>query len=76
MNANADVRVLLLKATYGDKHWGLPGGGLDPNETIHQVLQRECLEELGCEVDVQYLFWVYFRAYLSLPVTTRCINET
>ncbi|MCT8986798.1 NUDIX hydrolase [Shewanella phaeophyticola] len=32
---NDDGQVLLLKAHYGDKHWSLPGGGLDPNETIH-----------------------------------------
>ncbi|UAL42002.1 NUDIX domain-containing protein [Shewanella inventionis] len=65
--------VLLLKATYGDKHWGLPGGGLDPNETIHQALKRECLEELGCYVDIQYLSGVYFhRAYQSQAFIFRC----
>jgi 8-oxo-dGTP diphosphatase len=70
---NDDGQVLLLKANYADKHWGLPGGGLDPNETIHQALQRECLEELGCEVDVQYLSGVYFHsAYQSQAFIFRC----
>ncbi|MBB1438149.1 NUDIX domain-containing protein [Shewanella sp. SG41-4] len=70
---NTVGEVLLLKATYGDKHWGLPGGGLDPNETIHQALERECLEELGCEVDVQYLSGVYFHsAYQSQAFIFRC----
>ncbi|ABI72124.1 NUDIX domain-containing protein [Shewanella sp. 11B5] len=70
---NTVGEVLLLKATYGDKHWGLPGGGLDPNETIHQALQRECFEELGCEVDVQYLSGVYFHsAYQSQAFIFRC----
>ena len=70
---NTEGEVLLLKATYGDKHWGLPGGGLDPNETIHQALQRECFEELGCEVDVQYLSGVYFHsAYQSQAFIFRC----
>tara|TARA_R110002167_G_scaffold188380_4_gene390254 strand:- start:86448 stop:86852 length:405 start_codon:yes stop_codon:yes gene_type:complete len=70
---NTVGEVLLLKATYGDKQWGLPGGGLDPNETIHQALQRECFEELGCEVDVQYLSGVYFHsAYQSQAFIFRC----
>ncbi|GGP73694.1 NUDIX hydrolase [Shewanella ulleungensis] len=70
---NAVGEVLLLKANYGDKHWGLPGGGLDPNETIHQALLRECQEELGCEVKVNYLSGVYFHsAYQSQAFIFRC----
>lgn len=56
---NMSGEVLLLKATYGDQTWGLPGGALDPGETIHEGLQRECAEELGCAVDIQYLSGVY-----------------
>jgi 8-oxo-dGTP diphosphatase len=70
---NDDGQVLLLKANYGDKHWGLPGGGLDPNETIHQALQREFQEKLGCSVTVNYLSGVYFhRAYQSQAFIFRC----
>lgn len=58
----ADGRVLLLKATYADEGWGLPGGALDPGETIHEGLQRECREELGSPVDVLYLSGVYAHA--------------
>ena len=28
--------------------WGLPGGKMDPGETIIQAIERECSEELGC----------------------------
>ena len=59
---NAQHQVLLLKANYEDHAWGLPGGGLDMGETIHQALLRECQEELGCAVDVAYLSGVYFHA--------------
>lgn len=52
-------RVLLLKATYGDAAWGLPGGALDPGETVHEALCRECAEELGCEIQILYLSGVY-----------------
>jgi 8-oxo-dGTP diphosphatase len=59
---NERDEVLLLRATYGDLAWGLPGGALDPGETVHEALQRECLEELGCDVDVLYLSGVYSHA--------------
>ena len=59
---NEQHQVLLLKANYADHAWGLPGGGLDMGETIHQALLRECQEELGCAVDVAYLSGVYFHA--------------
>lgn len=63
---NDEGKVLLLKANYGNHHWGLPGGALEPGETIHQALARECLEELGQEVQIQYLSGVYYHgAYES-----------
>jgi 8-oxo-dGTP diphosphatase len=52
-------RVLLLKATYAEESWGLPGGALDPGETIDEGLLRECAEELNCDVEIQYLSGVY-----------------
>tara|TARA_R110001583_G_scaffold170711_1_gene324183 strand:+ start:122 stop:523 length:402 start_codon:yes stop_codon:yes gene_type:complete len=55
-------QVLLLKATYGDCSWGLPGGALEPGETIHQALLRECLEELGVSVSIEYLSGVYYHS--------------
>lgn len=59
---NKDSEVLLLKATYANCAWGLPGGGLDMGETIHEALFRECSEELGCEVEIDYLSGVYFHS--------------
>jgi len=53
-------RVLLLKSTYGSFAWGLPGGALDPGETIHECLLRECVEELGQEARLGPLTGVYF----------------
>ena len=62
---DAAERVLLLKADYGDQAWGLPGGGLEPGETLHEALSRECREELGCEVTVGYLSGVYYHSTLD-----------
>ena len=52
-------RVLMLKATYGNFSWSFPGGALDPGETVHDALRRECMEELGCSVRILYLSGIY-----------------
>lgn len=62
---NAVGQVLLLKANYADQAWGLPGGALDMGETIHQALLRECQEELGCQVQIDYLSGVYFHSAVT-----------
>ncbi|MGL5408401.1 MAG: NUDIX hydrolase [Shewanella sp.] len=66
-------QVLLLKANYGDGAWGLPGGALEPGETIHEALLRECQEELGLAVAIEYLSGVYYHsAYQSQAFIFRC----
>lgn len=62
---NQDQQVLLLKATYGNFAWGLPGGGLDVGETIHQALKRECKEELNCDIYIEYLSGVYYHSVVN-----------
>ena len=62
---NTCHQVLLLKATYAGCAWGLPGGGLDQGETIHQALVRECFEELGCDISIEYLSGVYFHSAVN-----------
>jgi len=57
--------ILQLKQTYGDKRWGLPGGALEPGETIHEALFRECREELGLDVEIAYLSGVYFHSAVN-----------
>ena len=70
---NAKNEVLLLKANYGDGNWGLPGGALEPGETIHEALIRECLEETGYDIKVKYLSGVYYHsAYNSQAFIFRC----
>jgi len=52
--------VLQLLATYANRSWGLPGGALDPGETVHEALRRECREELGRDVQIDYLSGIYY----------------
>jgi len=70
---DAHDHVLLLQAAYGDLAWGLPGGGVDPGETLHETLLRECEEELGCAVDIDYLSGVYYHSAIEAHVAIfRC----
>lgn len=62
---NTSGQVLLLKAAYAEHAWGLPGGGLDMGETIHEALLRECYEELGCNIELDYLSGVYFHSAVT-----------
>lgn len=75
---NQQQQVLLVRATYGSCNWGLPGGALEPGETIHQALERECLEELGLKVRINCLSGVYFHsAYNSQAFIFGCeIDES
>lgn len=58
--------VLQLRANYGDHGWGLPGGALDPGETVHEALVRECIEEIGCDLKSSVLTGIYYhKVYTS-----------
>jgi 8-oxo-dGTP pyrophosphatase MutT (NUDIX family) len=50
-----DDHILLLKQTEhasGRSYWQIPGGGIEPDETEEQCVQREMLEETGLAVQV------------------------
>ena len=70
-----DHHILLLRKG-GDirgERYALPGGAQDAGETLHQALYRECMEEIGAEVEILDLIHVadYHRQRSGLPATTR-----
>jgi 8-oxo-dGTP diphosphatase len=65
---DSEDQVLLLQRTYGNKGWSLPGGSVEPGETIHQALFRECHEELGIEVQDVVLTGFYYHSRLNAQV--------
>lgn len=65
---NEQGQILMLKRTYGNKGWSLPGGGVDPGETIHQALTRECREELGLDIYDVVLTGFYYHSNINAQV--------
>lgn len=50
-----DGKVLLIrrgKDPFRD-HWSLPGGGVEPGETLREAVRREVREETGLDVEVR-----------------------
>ncbi|ASP38543.1 hypothetical protein CHH28_07580 [Bacterioplanes sanyensis] len=58
-------RLLMIQKFSPEKgvYFGLPGGELEPNESLEQAVERECQEELSAEVQVGSMVWVadYYR---------------
>jgi 8-oxo-dGTP pyrophosphatase MutT (NUDIX family) len=53
-----DGRLLLLRRT--DNHcWGIPGGALEPGESLEDTARRETLEETGLKLEQLALFGLY-----------------
>lgn len=45
-------RFLSVSRKHDHNDWGLPGGKLDPGETIAECAYRECLEETGMKLSI------------------------
>ncbi|MBX5470745.1 MAG: NUDIX hydrolase [Thermoleophilaceae bacterium] len=46
-----EERLLLVRHTYGDREWSLPGGRMRPWEQAEATARREMREELGLELE-------------------------
>lgn len=50
---------LLMVHKTDNKLWALPGGGMDPGESISQTVVRETKEETGMDVEVTGVVGIY-----------------
>ncbi len=56
--ADDEGRILLIKRT-DNEYWSIPGGGMEPGESIAETVVREVREETGIEARVEKLLGVY-----------------
>lgn len=55
---NRDNELLMVKRT-DNNCWGIPGGTMEPGESLEDTVRRETREEIGIEVGGLELFGVY-----------------
>jgi NUDIX domain len=60
-------RILLHKRT-DNEYWSIPGGAMEPGETIAETIVREVREETGIEASVEKLLGVYSNPVWGSPV--------
>lgn len=56
---NGRGEALLVRQAYGGQFWGLPGGVVDPGETLLGAAVREAREEVGVEVALEGVVGAY-----------------
>lgn len=54
-----DDSILLVKQNYGEQYWSLPGGVMEPGESIDQTAIREVKEETGLDVRLKRVVGIY-----------------
>ncbi len=51
--------ILLVKQNYGKQYWSLPGGVMEPGESIGDAAIREVKEETGLDVRLKRVVGLY-----------------
>lgn len=50
--------ILLIRRT-DNKYWSIPGGGMEPGESIREAARREVKEETGIDCEITGLVGIY-----------------
>ena len=64
-----DSGRILLEKRSDNGMWGLPGGGMEPGESIYETALREVKEETGLEIETIGLVGVYSEPWEGRIVT-------
>ena len=51
-------RILLIRRT-DNNYWSIPGGGMEPGESVRQAASREVMEETGINCEITGLVGIY-----------------
>ncbi|XP_040577669.1 bis(5'-nucleosyl)-tetraphosphatase [asymmetrical] [Lepeophtheirus salmonis] len=62
------IEYLIMKASYGSKHWTPPKGHVDPGESILQTAIRETKEESGFEPEKDFIIIQNYEKVLKYNV--------
>jgi 8-oxo-dGTP pyrophosphatase MutT (NUDIX family) len=54
-----DQERILLEQRYDNGMWGLPGGGIEPGESVFEAALREVKEETGLDIRIKGLLGIY-----------------
>lgn len=62
--------VLLVKQSYGNQYWSLPGGVVEFGESVDQAAIREVREETGLDIRIKHVVGLYSKpSEQSLAIT-------
>ena len=55
--------IVLVERKYPPPGWAIPGGFVDPGESLLEAVKREALEETSLEIEVLDLFHMYSKPW-------------
>ena len=58
-----DGNIVLIKRRYPPPGWAIPGGVVDPGESLAEAVRREAREETSLDIDVVSIFHVYSKPW-------------
>ncbi len=59
----ADGGLVLIRRKNPPPGWALPGGFVDPGESLAEAVRREAMEETGLKVNIESIFHVYSKPW-------------
>jgi ADP-ribose pyrophosphatase YjhB (NUDIX family) len=68
-------KLLLVKKSYGSKHWTVPGGAVENNETAEQATKREVKEETGFELSALTPTGSYETKFKNEDIIVSCFSS-